>query len=158
MAIETERKFLVADTNVLSGYVPERIVQAYVCRGSDHMTVRIRTVQIATCPPTAFVTLKGPKADGISGHEFEYEIPISDAQEMLNLYCSGMLVKDRYKIDYLGHTFEVDVFLGSLAGLIIAEVELPSADTPVALPPWLGAEVTGDPRYFNSNMVVDNNT
>lgn len=152
MAIETERKFLVADTGILSHYTPERITQAYIYRSSDKMTIRIRVVRLADQSSHAFVTLKGPKLDGISGHEFEYEIPETDATEMLNLYCTGLVIKVRYCINYEGQLFEVDVFLGQLAGLVVAEIELPSVDTPVICPPWLGAEVTGDPHYFNSNL------
>jgi len=152
MAIETERKFLMGDTQVLSHCVPERITQAYIYRSSDKMTIRIRTIQLADSTAHAYITLKGPKLDGMSGHEFEYEIPLGDAQEMLNGYCSGLIIKDRYGIKYKGHLFEVDVFLGHLAGLVLAEVELPSADTFVNIPTWLGAEVTGDPRYYNSNL------
>ena len=102
----------------------------------------------------AFLTIKGP-VTGISRAEFEYPIPQQDAREMLPL-CDGPIVqKIRFKIPHEGHVWEVDEFEGENAGLILAEVELQSADEAVALPPWIGEEVTGDARYYNSNLAVN---
>jgi len=149
MATEIERKFLVspgawqphpgAGTLHRQGYLsgdPERIVRIRIA-GDE-----------------AFVTVKG-RTHGISRLEFEYPIPVSDAATMLDQLCPGPLVeKRRYEQPYAGLLWEIDVFEGDNAGLVLAEVELPTPTTPIVLPPWVGREVSNDPRYFNSNLVA----
>lgn len=142
MAIEIERKFLVSDATFLSGRQGVPIVQGYLAKAP--MTIRVRVMG-----EQGFLTLKGP-SHGCARDEFEYPIPLHDAYAMLDCYCRRFRIyKTRYEIPYGGHVFEVDVFHGPLAGLVVAEVELLSEGEAVAIPPWLDREVTGDPRYGN---------
>lgn len=144
MGVEIERKFLVHGTAwKQSEGVPYR--QGYLNR-DKHRTVRVRVAGDA-----AFLTVKG-LSRGATRAEFEYAIPLAEAQQLLAL-CDGPLIeKTRYVIPYQGTTWEVDEFLGDNAGLVVAEVELQNEDQPFARPPWLGAEVTQDARYFNSSL------
>jgi adenylate cyclase len=99
-----------------------------------------------------YLTIKG-KVTGISRSEFEYEIPAADAAAMQSTICRGSLIeKTRYKVPFDGLTWEVDEFAGDNKGLIVAEVELPAVDTRISLPPWIGAEVTTDKRYYNAAL------
>lgn len=142
MATEIERKFLLRHAGCLAGVEGIPIVQGYIAK--ETMMVRVRTMG-----PLAFLTLKGPFR-GIARDEFEYEIPLPDAQELLALYCGREVVtKTRYHVSHAGHLFEVDVFHGRLKGLAIAEVELASEQEEVSLPDWVGEEVTGDLRFGN---------
>ena len=144
MATEIERKFLVTDTRFLLGREGERIVQGYVAKEPGKMTTRVRIRA-----NTAYLTLKGP-ISGISRDEFEYVIPIEDARRLLEHHCGTRIIqKTRYLVDYLGQTFEVDVFDGRHAGLVIAEIELTSEHIRVQLPPWVGDEVTYDRNFGN---------
>jgi CYTH domain-containing protein len=94
------------------------------------------------------------RTDGLANAEFEYEIPLADAQEMMAHHCLRPgLTKTRHFVPHGCRTWEVDVYAGILAGIILAEVELPSATTELVLPPWVGREVTGDPAYKKFNMV-----
>jgi adenylate cyclase len=146
MGTEIERKFLVVGEawrgqaeGVLyrQGYVPTR---------------DLRTVRIRTAGDRAYLTLKGP-VQGLTRSEFEYPIPQEDAEIMLATLCELPLIeKRRYRIQVGTHLWEVDEFLGENAGLILAEVELSSEAEAVGLPPWAGQEVSGDPRYYNSNL------
>jgi CYTH domain-containing protein len=103
----------------------------------------------------AYITIKGLSA-GISRLEFEYEIPLQDAVEMLEtLSLEPIIDKHRSKIAHAGLVWEVDEFHGANEGLVVAEVELTSADEAFDLPPWVGEEVSGDPRYFNANLVAN---
>ena len=147
MAVEIERKFLV-DANILTAQIltgGENISQGYLS------SEPARTVRVRIKGDKAFITIKSATV-GIVRKEFEYEIPIDDAAELLKL-CENVLEKIRYKVDYAGHTWEVDVFGGRLAGLILAEVELSAADEVAELPKWIDKEVSDDPRYFNSNLI-----
>jgi adenylate cyclase len=145
MATEIERKFLVRDTSVLRGVRGERILQGYLSCG--RVTLRVR--HIGAC---AYLTLKGPSA-GLTRDEFEYEIPAGDADQLLARYCEpGRVAKVRYRVPYRGHEFEVDVFEGHLTGLVMAEVELEDEQQPLELPPWIGREVSHDPRYYNAAL------
>lgn len=147
MAKEIERKFLLKNDgwrNLAAG--------RYYCQGyiptQGNQTVRVRIVG-----EQGYLTLKGPTI-GISRSEFEYAIPLTDAQAMLKELCQRPVIeKHRYRIPIGPVTWEVDEFLGENQGLILAEVELNHADQTVELPVWIGAEVTGDPRYYNSNLV-----
>jgi adenylate cyclase len=148
MAKEIERKFLVHPrkwSDLGSGLV---IRQAYLC-SSKQSSVRVRTYG-----DHAFVTIKGPTSD-ITRDEYEYEIPSTDANEiMLNLCENPPIEKTRYRIVFKGHTWEVDEFTGANSGLTIAEVELKNSREQVELPDWIDREVSGDPRYFNSNLSI----
>lgn len=144
MAMEIERKFLVTtdDWRSVEGVWYR---QGYLNR-DKHRTVRVRIAG-----DEAFLTIKG-KTTGISRAEFEYAIPVSEAQALLAL-CDGALVeKLRRKIAYAGLVWEVDEFFGDNAGLVVAEVELASADQVFDKPAWIGAEVSGDPRYYNASL------
>ena len=146
MAIEIERKFLVDKTRWQPAVEGVRYRQGYLCPGTG-ITVRIRVAG-----EQAFVTIKGPTR-GYSRAEYEYPIPLSDAEEMLTNLCQQPLIeKTRYRVEYAGHWWEVDVFGGANKGLILAEIELPREDTRFSLPPWIDREVSGDPRYFNSAL------
>lgn len=149
MALEIERKFLVDEENLpaqilLNG---EKISQGYLC------VEPARTVRIRVKGKRGFLTIKSSNV-GIVRQEFEYEIPLDDAQELLKLCAPNVLEKVRYKIEYAGKIWEVDVFGGRHSGLILAEVELLSADEVVELPAWIGKEVSEDLRYFNSNLTL----
>jgi len=147
MPTEIERKFIAHPQNWSSLATGESLQQGYLSRGEATVRVRIQNA-------CATLTIKG-KSTGIARAEFEYEIPLADAQQLLQL-CDGPLIeKTRYCIDYQGHTFEVDVFEGDNAGLIVAEVELQSADEKVELPDWIEREVSHDARYFNSNLATN---
>lgn len=145
MAKEIERKFLVRSTECLDGLRGERIVQGYIAREAGAMTVRVRIRGERAC-----VTLKGSRA-GISRDEFEYPIPLADAEAMIAGHCAGrVLSKTRFLVPHGGYVFEVDVFDGRHAGLVLAEVELPREDAPLSLPDWIGEEVSYDLRYRNA--------
>lgn len=158
MATEIERKYLV-DSVLLkrSGQLQMakkvRFQQAYLSRGSEQADGNGNTVRVRIAGHQAFLTIKGP-THGISRAEFEYEIPPADAQELM-LLCQGPSIqKTRYYIQYEKHTWEVDEFHGANAGLWLAEIELPSETTTFLSPPWLGKEVSGDPRYHNSALAL----
>ena len=147
MGVEIERKFLTGSESWKEEAVGIPYTQGYLCR--EHG----RTVRIRMAGDKAFLTVKGA-SEGCVRPEFEYQIPSEDAREMLAL-CDGPLIdKTRHRIPFAGHVWEVDEFHGENAGLVVAEVELRSADEPVELPPWIGTEVTGDRRYDNSSLSV----
>lgn len=146
MGIEIERKFLVVgdDWRAAPGVA---YAQGYLNRDKAR-TVRVRIVQDA-----AWLTVKGASV-GATRAEFEYPIPLDDARQLLAL-CDGPLVrKTRRVVEHAGARWEIDEFEGDNAGLVVAEIELASEDTPFDPPPWLGAEVTHDPRYFNSSLAA----
>ena len=144
MAIEIERKFLLAnDTWRAQVQQSTRIAQGYL---ATDPTVRVRIKG-----ETGFLTIKGKSLDGISRSEFEYPIPVADALELLKL-CPKVLDKTRHLVEFAGFTWEIDEFHGENAGLIVAELELPAVETPYSRPDWLGEEVTGDVRYYNSRL------
>lgn len=146
MAIEIERKFLVDGDYKSEAVSSERIAQGYLSSG-EGCTVRVRIRG-----QKAFLTVKGPSRDGISRNEWEYGIPVSDALPMLALCRGSVIDKRRYLVPAGRHTFEVDEFYGDNEGLTVAEVELAAADEPFEHPEWLGREVTGDGRYYNSHL------
>ena len=113
-----------------------------------------RVVRVRIAGDTAKLTIKG-KTVGISRLELEYDIPVADAQRMLDELCERPLIdKHRFTEDHDGHTWEIDVFHGDNDGLVIAEIELPAEDTPFTKPAWAGAEVSDDPRYYNANLLT----
>jgi CYTH domain-containing protein len=147
MGIEIERKFLTsADTwRDLAESVEYR--QGYLLAAPE------RTVRIRTAGSRGYLTIKGGSV-GASRAEYEYEIPFEDARELLDEMCLRPLIeKRRSRIPHAGLVWEVDEFFGENHGLVLAEVELESEDQPIDLPPWIGREVTGDPRYFNASLV-----
>lgn len=147
MGVEIERKFLTSSESWREGAVGIRYTQGYLCR--EHG----RTVRVRIAGEKAFLTIKGA-SKGFSRPEFEYPIPAEDARAMLSL-CDGPLIdKTRHRIPHAGHVWEVDVFHGENDGLIVAEVELRSADEVVDLPAWIGTEVTGDRKYDNSALSI----
>ena len=147
MGQEIERKFLVTGDGWRATARAIRITQGYLTRDKE------RVVRIRTANEAAFVTIKGATR-GIARTEFEYPIPLADAVHMLRELClTPLIVKTRYEVDAEELTWEIDVFEAPQPGLIIAELELPFADHPFARPDWLGAEVTGDPRFYNQNML-----
>ena len=115
-------------------------------------TVKERTVRVRTIDEKGFLTIKGITV-GVSRKEFEYEIPVKEADDILTNLCEKPLIeKNRYKVELNGLTWEIDEFFGDNDGLIIVEVELTSEDQSYDKPTWVGEEVSGDPRYFNSNL------
>lgn len=147
MGKEIERKFLVADPQaaVSAAVVSERIAQGYLSAQKE------ATVRIRVRGHRGYITVKGMNR-GVERNEWEYEIPLADAHEMLALSRTGVIDKTRHLVPFRGHTWEVDVFHGALAPLVLAEVELTDADEPVSLPLWLGEEVSSNPAYFNSSL------
>ena len=146
MGKEIERKFLVDGNDW-------RKAQGATYRQGYLSTAKERTVRVRVTDDKGYVTIKGV-SKGATRVEYEYEIPMQDAQEMLDTLCERPLIeKRRYKINYRGLTWEVDAFLGENEGLVLAEVELESEDQTVERPPWIGQDVTDDPRYFNVNLV-----
>ena len=146
MGLEIERKFLVRSDSwrTVEG-IPFR--QGYL-NSNLHRVVRVRTMG-----EQAVLTVKGLNTGAVR-HEFEYEIPVDDANDILDNLCERPLIeKMRYKVEFAGHTWEIDEFAGDNAGLVVAELELQAVDEPFEKPDWLGEEVTDDPRYFNSNLV-----
>lgn len=146
MATEIERKFLVTG-EAWRAAPPIAISQGYLNR-DPHRTVRVRIAG-----DRAVLTIKGLSV-GASRPEFEYPIPLEDAKALLAI-CDGPIVeKHRHCVRHAGLTWEVDEFLGDNAGLVVAEVELDAEDQPIEFPGWVGAEVTDDPRYLNSNLAT----
>lgn len=148
MGKEIERKFLVTGDAWRRGE-GIRVRQGYISRGEGH-TVRVRSTSVG-----AYLTVKGAR-QGVTRSEFEYEIPLDDAEELLDSVCVKPLIeKTRYVIPFRGLTWEVDEFFGENQGLVIAEVELEREDQEFDKPDWVGDEVTGDPRYYNANLVAN---
>jgi CYTH domain-containing protein len=148
MALEIERKFLVRDDGWRSQATRQQNIRDGLIARVDGRKVRVRI-----CDQRATLTVKS-RTGGLANAEFEYEIPLADAEEMMAHHClRAGLIKTRYFVPHGGHTWQVDVYAGMLAGVVLAEVELPSETTEVALPAWVGREVTGDPAYKKVNMV-----
>jgi len=147
MAKEIERKFLVI------GNAWRALAKGTMYRQGYLNSDKERTVRIRTADARAFLTIKGITV-GATRSEYEYEIPFQDGKEMLDGLAEKPLIeKLRYKIPSRNLTWEVDEFLGDNVGLIVAEVELAREDQALEKPSWVGDEVTGDPRYFNANLV-----
>lgn len=148
MAREIERKFLVTSDAWRS--VAD---EGDVIRQGYLVAERVRSVRVRLRAGRGTLTIKG-KTEGASRAEFEYEIPPEDARELLDTLARRPLIeKTRYLVVVDGWTFEVDEFYGDNAGLIVAEIELPDEAAEYPRPPWLGAEVTADPRYYNANLI-----
>ena len=148
MALEIERKFLVLDDSYKhEAFSKSHIQQGYIC------SERGRTVRIRIRNERAYITIKGPSLNGgLSRYEFEQEIPLDDARKLLTLCDPGIIDKTRWLVKAGNHTFEVDEFAGDNEGLTVAEVELASEDEAFEKPAFIGKEVTGDRRYYNSQL------
>jgi adenylate cyclase len=149
MPREIERKFLVASDawRTLAAH-GEHYRQGYLS------TDPARAVRVRVAGTAAYLTVKGPSS-GAARAEYEYSIPLAHAEEMLDRLCLRPLIaKTRYRVDHGGSTWEVDVFEGDNAGLVVAEVEIEDEAQPIDLPPWVGREVTGDGRYANASLVA----
>ena len=148
MAREIERKYLVVDDAWRSGAVGTVFRQGYLS------TVKERTVRVRVAGERAYLTIKGITVGAVRS-EFEYEIPRTDADQMLDELCEQPLIeKTRYEIEAGELTWEIDEFAGVNEGLIVAEVELEDEAQEIALPDWVGMEVSHDPRYFNANLIA----
>jgi len=149
MAQEIERKFLVKNNSYKAmAFASSRIVQGYICSG------RGRTVRVRIRGQKGYLTIKGPAdAQGLGRYEWEKEISLEEAQELMKLCEPGMIDKTRYLVQSGKHVFEVDEFYGENEGLTIAEVELSAKDESYEKPDFIGDEVTGDVRYYNSFLM-----
>ncbi|MCF0175798.1 MAG: CYTH domain-containing protein [Bacteroidales bacterium] len=147
---EIERKFLVTDEAYKAEAVEShRLVQGYICRSQG------RTVRVRIADGTGWLTIKGPsESGGLARSEWEKEIPLEDAQSLMSLCEGGVIDKTRWIVPEAGGLkYEVDEFLGQNRGLVVAEIELPSEDAAFVPASWLGREVTGDRRFYNSMLV-----
>lgn len=147
MGIEIERKFLLASDAWRTLGQPVLLRQGYLS------SARERVVRVRIEGGQAMLTIKGANV-GASRGEWEYPIPLADATELLDGLCEQPLIeKYRHRIEHAGMVWEVDEFLGANAGLVVAEIELASEDQPFEKPDWIGAEVSGDARYYNANLI-----
>ncbi|SFV69382.1 hypothetical protein MNB_SV-10-164 [hydrothermal vent metagenome] len=148
MAKEIERKFLVDPKKLPPLHHPLRIRQGYL-PGCQTGTVRVRISN-----EEAFLTLKG-RTTGITRSEFEYPVPLSDAEQMLTELCSSHFIeKERYLVPHEGHLWEIDIFSGKNSGLIVAEIEFSEENEAFAKPEWVTTEVSSDPKYRNVNLLA----
>lgn len=148
MALEIERKFLVSGEYKSLASKSTRIIQGYLS------SVPERTVRVRIKGEQGYITIKGAGgASGATRYEWEKEIPVEEANELLAISEPGIIDKTRFIVKSGSHSFEVDEFYGDNLGLTIAEIELSSENEPFEKPGWLGKEVTGDQRYYNSSLV-----
>ena len=149
MALEIERKFLVTDDSYKEmAHSHSRIAQGYIS------TARGRTVRVRIRDDKGYLTIKGLSGmSGLGRYEWEKEIPLQEAQELMRLCEPGIIDKTRYLVQSGKHTFEVDEFYGENEGLVMAEVELACEDEPYTRPCFIGEEVTGDVHYYNSFLM-----
>jgi adenylate cyclase len=149
MAMEIERKFLVvSDEWRTSVSYYRRLRQGYLTKTANG------SVRVRRSAASATITVKGPR-NGIMREEFEYDIPVEEADVMLRTLCARPLVeKVRYWVEHAGMTWEIDVYSGAAAGLVLAEIELDQADQAFAVPRWVGAEVTHDARYSSAAIAA----
>ena len=146
--LEIERKFLVRNSDYKrQAYSSSRIQQGYICSGHG------RTVRVRIRDDRGYLTIKGPSdKEGVVRYEFEKEITLDEARELMKLCEPGRIDKTRYLVKSVNHTFEVDEFYDENDGLVVAEVELQAADEPYEKPDLIGEEVTGDHRYSNAHL------
>ncbi|MDR3090088.1 MAG: CYTH domain-containing protein [Desulfobulbaceae bacterium] len=146
MGVEIEKKFLLA-SDAWRGLDAGRIYRQGYLNSEKGRTVRVRAVE-----NRGYLTIKGAAVAGVRP-EYEYEIPLADALEMLATLCLRPLIeKRRHRISFQGFVWEVDEFFAENQGLVVAEIELPAPDAPFAKPSWIGREVSGDPRYTNAAL------
>lgn len=146
MGVEIERKFLLRGDGWRSLGQPVLLRQGYL---SSH---KERVVRVRIEGERGVITIKGRNVGAVRG-EWEYEIPLADAVELLQLCEQPLIEKYRSRVEYAGHVWEVDEFLGVNAGLVVAEIELDSEAEQFDLPEWVGEEVTSDVRYLNSSLI-----
>ena len=147
MPFEIERKFLVTGEFRHLAYHHSRILQGYISSGNG------RTVRVRIRDDKGYLTIKGPSGkQGLSRYEFEKEIPLSDAKDLMAICEPGLIDKTRYLVKSGAHVFEVDEFYGDNEGLIMAEVELSDENETFIKPDFIGREVTGDRRFYNAHM------
>ena len=147
MALEIERKFLVVGEFRDQAYSHSRIRQGYISSGNG------KTVRVRIRDDHGYLTIKGPSDQaGLARYEFETEIPLTDAMDLMKLCEPGIIDKTRYLVRSGSHVFEVDEFYGDNEGLVMAEVELHSEDETFQKPAFIGPEVTGDRRYYNAHL------
>lgn len=145
---EIERKFLVKGEYKSLAFSQSRIVQGYICSASG------RTVRVRIRDDKGYLTIKGASnASGTTRYEWEKELPLCEAEELMKLCEPGVIDKTRYLVQSGQHVFEVDEFYGENKGLVIAEVELAAEDEAFVKPAFIGEEVTGDTRYYNSQLM-----
>ena len=149
MALEIERKFLVkGDSYKQQAYDATHIAQGYICSASG------RTVRVRIRGDKGYLTIKGPSGGkGLSRYEWEKEISLEEAKELMKICEPGLIDKTRYLVRSGKHVFEVDEFYGDNLGLVMAEVELSSEDEAYECPDFIGEEVTGDVRFYNSYLM-----
>lgn len=146
--VEIERKFLVVGEFKDKAYACSHIEQGYISSGNG------RTVRVRIRDDKGFLTIKGPSDEaGLARFEWEKEIPVDEARQLMNICMPGRITKDRYLVHNGKHTIEVDEFFGENQGLIMAEIELESEDEEYLRPDFLGKEVTGDRKYYNSHLM-----
>ncbi|MCP1661003.1 CYTH domain-containing protein [Neisseria perflava] len=146
MSVEIERRFLLQnDAWRAAASAPKTLRQGYLSVEKE------RTIRVRIVGDKAWLTLKGYISD-VSRSEFEYEIPLADAETMMATMCPFKMEKYRYLVDYQGFRFEIDEYFGDNAPLVVAELELPSEDTPFPRPDWLGEEITSEGRFTNAYL------
>lgn len=146
MTVEIERRFLLKnDSWRTQAGAPKTLRQGYLSVEKE------RTIRVRIVGNQAWLTLKGYISD-VSRSEFEYEIPLAHAEQMMATMCPFKLEKHRYEIEYGGFNFEIDEYFGDNAPLVVVELELPSESTPFACPDWLGEEITSDGTYTNAYL------
>ncbi|GGY12391.1 CYTH domain-containing protein [Paludibacterium paludis] len=145
MGVEIERRFRVTGEAWRGLAEGLRYRQGYLSVDPE------RTVRVRVVGEQAWLTIKG-RITQVSRHEFEYPIPVADAQAMMDAMCPMVVDKLRYRIEWRGHIWEVDEFFAENAGLVLAEIELPDEATPFDKPAWIGEEVTEDPRFTNAYL------
>lgn len=150
MALEIERKFLIVGEFKDKAYACSHIEQGYIACANG------RTVRVRIRDDKGYITIKGPSdTAGLARFEFEKEITLEEAQSLMTITLPGRIIKDRYLIHNGQHTIEVDEFFGENQGLVMAEIELKSEDEEYIKPSFLGKEVTGDRRYYNSHLLTN---
>lgn len=147
MATEIERKYLLRNAGWQEECSDSRVFRQFYLSRPNHVSIRIRIIDEVS----ARLTIKSGRR-GLSRDEFEYEIPVSDAVEMIALRKGAIVEKTRYRVRRGNVIWEIDAFSGENDGLIVAEVELDHEDQSIDLPDWVGAEVTGEPRYYNASL------
>lgn len=146
--MEIERKFLVnkAKWAEVNKPLPKQIIQAYLLNSPE------KTIRVRVKGPKGFITIKGATV-GISRSEFEYEIPLDDARQLIAQFAEKVIEKQRYEIMVGDHLWEIDEFHGKLEGLLIAEIELKNEDELFEVPFWVEKDVSLEPQYYNSNLI-----
>jgi CYTH domain-containing protein len=156
MAKEIEYKFLVKDVAAATALTPlrtESIVQGYFTKPGESSAIRVRASQWENGHQEAFITVKS-QAKGLTRDEWEYEIPVDEAMEMMALCENRFINKTRYFFQHGDHVIELDIFDGELSGLVVAEIEVKSEDEKIVIPEWFGRDVTHDNRYTNISLAL----